>query len=145
MRHRLVRAGLDAFDHFVKQDLRVKGYVRYVDDFLLFGDDPAALKRLGVRCREFLAVERLEIHPEKYRLMPTAHGVDFCGFVVRADGRVKVRTANARRFRKRYVRMRREVMRGRCDPADLTTTVRAWIAHASHAQSWGLRRAVLGH
>jgi hypothetical protein len=57
---------------------------------------------------------------------------------------VKVRTANARRFRKCYVRLRREVAHGRRDAEDLTTTVRAWIAHASHAQSWGLRRAVLG-
>lgn len=136
---------LDAFDHFVKQELRVKGYVRYVDDFLLFGEDRAALKRLGALCLEFLAAERLEIHPDKYRLIPTADGMDFCGFVVRADGRVKVRTSNARRFRKRYVRMRRDVIRGRCDAEDLTTTVRAWIAHAKHAQSWGLRRAVLGH
>jgi retron-type reverse transcriptase len=135
---------LDAFDHFVKQELRVKGYLRYVDDFLLFGDDRATLKRLGVRCREFLAAQRLEIHPDKYRLMPTAQGVDFCGFVVHSDGRVKVRTANARRFRKCYVRLRREVAHGRRDAEDLTTTVRAWIAHASHAQSWGLRRAVLG-
>ena len=129
----------------MKQTLRVKGYVRYVDDFLLFGEDRAALKRLGALCLEFLAAERLEIHPDKYRLIPTADGVDFCGFVVRADGRVKVRTSNARRFRKRYVRMRRDVIRGRCDAEDLTTTVRAWIAHAKHAQSWGLRRAVLGH
>ncbi len=134
---------LDAFDHFLKQELRVKGYVRYVDDFLLYGKDRTALKRLGARCRNFLAVEGLEIHPDKYRLIPTGDGVDFCGFVVRSDGRVKVRTSNARRFRKRYARMRREVIRGRCDPADLTTTVRAWIAHAKHAQSWGLRRAVL--
>ena len=135
---------LDAFDHFVKQDLRVKGYVRYVDDFLLFGDDRAALKRLGARCREFLQAERLEIHPDKYRLMPTAHGVDFCGFVVRSDGRVKVRTANARRFRKRYIRLRYEVAQGRCDAEDLTTSVRAWIAHTEHAQSWHLRLSVLG-
>ena len=102
------------------------------------------MKRLGARCREFLSEEGLEIHPDKYRLIPTADGVDFCGFVVRADGRAKVRTSNARRFRKRYVRMRREVVRGRRDAEDLTTTVRAWIAHAKHAQSWGLRRAVLG-
>jgi hypothetical protein len=65
---------LDAFDHFVKQELRVKGYVRYVDDFLLYGEDRATLKPLGVRCSAFLAAEHLEIHPDKYRLIPTADG-----------------------------------------------------------------------
>lgn len=135
---------LDRFDHFVKQELRVKGYVRYVDDFLLFGESRAQVRNWGQACREFLAGERLEIHPDKYRLIPTADGVDFCGFVVRADGRVRVRSANARRFRRKFLAMRREVRAGRLDPAELTTSVRAWVAHAEHAQSWGLRRAVLG-
>jgi hypothetical protein len=135
---------LDRFDHFVKQELGVKGYVRYVDDFLLFGGSRREVKAWGAACREFLAAERLEIHPDKYRLIPTADGVDFCGFVVRADGRVRVRSANARRFRRKFRQMRREVRMGRLDPAELTTSVRAWVAHAAHAQSWGLRRAVLG-
>jgi len=116
----------------------------YVDDFLLFGENASELRRLGARCREFLDAERLEIHPDKYRLIPSAHGVDFCGYVVRADGRVRVRNSNARRFRKRYERMRWEVAQGRCEIEDLTATVRAWIAHAEHAQSWRLRLSVLG-
>ena len=45
---------LDGFDHFVKQTLRVKGYVRYVDDFLLFGPDRSTVRRWGKAAREFL-------------------------------------------------------------------------------------------
>jgi RNA-directed DNA polymerase len=134
---------LDAFDHFVKQELRVKGYVRYVDDFLLFARSRSEARAWGRACREFLAAEGLEIHPDKYRLIPTGDGVDFCGYVVHADGRVKVRSSNARRFRQRYLRMRKEMKAGQREPAELTAAVRAWAAHAAHAQSWGLRRAVL--
>jgi hypothetical protein len=32
---------LNSFDHFVKRELHVAGYVRYVDDFVLFGGDAA--------------------------------------------------------------------------------------------------------
>jgi hypothetical protein len=46
---------LDALDPFVKHELRIKGYVRYVDDFLLFSES---------RCD-------LRSHPDKYRLTPT--------------------------------------------------------------------------
>ena len=59
---------LNPLDHFVKHDLRVKGYVRYMDDFLLFGDDRATLRRQGRQIREKLAELRLEMHPDKYRL-----------------------------------------------------------------------------
>ena len=134
---------LNPLDHFVKHELRVTGYVRYMDDFLLFGDDRAVLRAQGRQVREKLAELRLAVHPDKYRLGPTACGVDFAGFVVYADGRVRVRSASVRRFSRRYKNMLWR-LRGRCMPAArVTQSVRAWVAHASHAQSNGLRRAVL--
>ncbi|MBN1345072.1 MAG: hypothetical protein JXQ73_20425 [Phycisphaerae bacterium] len=83
------------------------------------------------------------MHPDKYRLMPTRGGVDFAGFVVFADGRIRVRSSSVRRFDRRYRQMRWEVNQKRRLPADLTMRVRAWGAHAAHAQSYGLRRSVL--
>jgi retron-type reverse transcriptase len=134
---------LDGFDHFVKQELRVHGYVRYVDDFALFGEEKAQLRAWGMAAREYLAGLHLEIHPDKYRLVRTASGLDFCGFVVRADGRIRVRSRSVRRFARRYRQRRWGVKEGRLEASALTQSVRAWVAHASHAQSVGLRRAVL--
>jgi hypothetical protein len=34
---------LDGVDHFVKEELRIPGYVRYCDDLVLFADDKEAL------------------------------------------------------------------------------------------------------
>lgn len=133
---------LNPLDHFVKHHLRVKGYVRYMDDFLLFGDDRAALRRHGRQVRAKLHALRLEVHPDKYRLVPTAAGVDFAGYVVFADGRVRVRSSSVRRFDRRYKKMLWDLRRHRMRAAKLTESVRAWAAHASHAQSYGLRRSV---
>lgn len=134
---------LDGFDHFVKQSLRAKGYVRYVDDFLIFGGSRTEVRARGEAAREYLQELRLEIHPDKYRSVRCADGVDFCGFVARADGRVKLRESGVRRFKRRYRKLRREAKRGRVPMADVTRSVRAWVAHAEHAQSWRLRAAVL--
>ncbi len=127
---------LDRFDHFVKQELRVKGYLRYVDDFLLFGEDRQSLRAEGGRCREFLAGQGLEIHPDKYRMCRTGDGVDFCGFVVRADGRVKIRGAGVRRFARRMKRLRSQAARGEIGWGEVGNSVKGWVAHAEHAQSW---------
>jgi RNA-directed DNA polymerase len=89
---------LDGLDHFIKQELRVPGYVRYVDDFVLFGSTAKEIKEWGKRVAGYLAGLRLELHPDKVRVCRTRDGVDFCGFVVKADGRVKVRRASVRRF-----------------------------------------------
>ena len=134
---------LNPVDQFIKHALRVKGYVRYMDDFILFGDDRRALREFGRRVKESLAGLRLRMHPDKYRVMPTSKGVDFAGYVFFADGRVRVRSASVKRFDRRYRRMRWEVKRRMRESADLTMRVRAWVAHARHAQSYGLRRAVL--
>ena len=140
----LANVYLNPLDHFVKHELRVRGYVRYMDDFLLFGDDRGLLREHGARIKEKLAELRLRMHPDKYRLMPTGKGVDFAGFVVFADGRVRVRSSSVRRFDRRYRRMLWEVNQKRREPADVTMRVRAWGAHVAHAQSYGLRGDVLG-
>ena len=134
---------LNPLDHFIKHDLGVKGYVRYMDDFILFGDTRLSLRDWGRRVRDKLSELRLKMHTDKYRLMPTACGVDFVGFVVFGDGRVRVRSASVKRFDRSYRRMRWEVNHKMRIPADLTARVRAWGAHAAYAQSYGLRRAVL--
>ncbi len=136
---------LNDLDHFVKHDLRVKGYVRYVDDFILFGPSRTELRQQGAAVKQKLAELRLQMHPDKYRLRPTSCGVDFAGFVVFSNGRVRVRATTARRFRRRYVAMREAVRHRDIAAKDVTTSVRAWVAHVSHAQTYGLRRAVLTH
>lgn len=139
----LANVYLDSLDQFVKHELRVKGYVRYLDDFLLFGQDCGLLKEQGQRVKEKLTSLHLRMHPDKYRLVPARCGIDFVGFVVHADGRVRVRTATVRRFQKRFHAMRWEVRQRQRSAASVTTSVRAWIAHVKHAQSVSLRRAVL--
>jgi Reverse transcriptase (RNA-dependent DNA polymerase) len=134
---------LNPLDHFVKHELRVKGYLRYVDDFLLFGNSRAMLRRQGRQVQEKLAELRLEIHPDKYRLTSTDRGVDFAGFVVRVDGRVRVRSSSVRRFDRRYKQLLWDLRQRRISAAEVTQSVGAWVAHARHAQSYGLRRSVL--
>lgn len=135
---------LNPLDQFVKHDLRVRGYVRYMDDFILFGDDRAELREQGARVKEKLGELRLSMHPDKYRLVHTDKGVDFAGFVLFSGGRVRVRSSSVRRFDRRYRRLLWEIKRRRRDPADVRVRVQAWGAHVSHAQSYGLRTTLLG-
>ncbi len=105
-------------------------------------DPSVVLKEQGRRVKEKLTSLSLRMHPDKYRLVPARCGIDFVGFVVHADGRVRVRTATVRRFQKRFHAMRCEVRHWQRSAASVTTSVRAWIAHVKHAQSVSLRRAV---
>lgn len=135
---------LDGLDHWIKQGLRVPGYVRYVDDFVLFGETVRQVRGWRDEVVGYLAGLRLELHPDKVRVCRTRDGVDFCGFVIRADGRVRVRRATVRRFVRRLRQMKWQMSRGQIRASRVTAGVRAWVAHVSHGQSWGLRAKVLG-
>lgn len=101
----LANVYLHPLDEFVKHELRVKVYVRYLDDFVLFGRKQGERKAQARRVRENLGELRLSMHPDKYRLLPTALGVGFVGYVVFAGGRVRVRSSMVRRCARRYRQM----------------------------------------
>ena len=56
---------------------------------------------------------------------------------------VKIRGAGVRRFRRRMKRLRLEAERGEIGWADVGNSVKAWVAHAAHAQSWRMRCKLL--
>jgi hypothetical protein len=74
---------LNGLDHFVKHELRVKGYIRYMDDLLLLGPDSATL----LQWRDAIALYlrgnlRLSLHPDKELLSKTGQGIAYLGYRV---------------------------------------------------------------
>ena len=70
---------LDPFDQFVKRELKVRRYVRYVDDSILFGlSRDAARSHLG-RVQDWLAAN-LHLELSKWTIAPVSRGVNFVGF-----------------------------------------------------------------
>ncbi len=59
---------LNPLDHFAVRELRPALYLRYVDDFVLFGDDKRELGSMAERIRVFLHRLRLSPHERKFRI-----------------------------------------------------------------------------
>lgn len=72
---------LSAFDHWIKEVMRVSCYYRYADDIVIFSNDKRHLHWLRVQIQEYLADNlKLQIN-KKYRMFPVSEGVDFLGYV----------------------------------------------------------------
>lgn len=72
---------LDRLDHYIKDSLRVKGYLRYMDDFILFGDEKTDLHSLHFSIRNFLHDElELKLKDKATMLAPVLDGIPFLGF-----------------------------------------------------------------
>ena len=133
---------LDGLDHFCKEVLRAKGYVRYVDDFALFHDDPDQLRDWRRRIAVFLEGRRLVLHARKTVILPTSAPAPFLGFVLLPDGRRRLSEENVRRFRNRLRGLRDRWRQGTVTREEVLIRVRSWIAHADHANTRRLRRAI---
>ncbi|MFH1271095.1 MAG: RNA-directed DNA polymerase [Nanoarchaeota archaeon] len=72
---------LHELDYFVKHELKVKYYVRYVDDFVLLHQSRRQLEQWRKAINIFLKKKlKLELHPQKTQIIPLFRGVDFLGF-----------------------------------------------------------------
>ncbi len=133
---------LDRLDHFAKEVLRASGYLRYVDDFALFHDDPDRLEEWRERIADFLCGRRLILHPDKTLIQPTAKPALFLGYELHPRGRRRLPDANVRRFRNRLRGMRDRWRARTIELSEVTPRVQAWIGHASFADTWRLRHAI---
>jgi retron-type reverse transcriptase len=90
---------LDALDQFVKRTLRVKYYLRYMDDIVLLSKDLKELQALRTAIEKFSAENlRLHFHPHKVSLGLVRGGITFVGYRI-FPGRVRIKGKSLRRFR----------------------------------------------
>lgn len=75
---------LSFFDHFVKEQLRVKQYVRYMDDCVLWGSSKQEVKEWRAKAEHYLAAE-LQLKLKYAVLNTTENGVPFLGFLIKPD------------------------------------------------------------
>lgn len=131
---------LNELDSFVKFQLRRKHYLRYMDDFLLFGDSKEELRDCEGRIRRFLGEElHLSLHRRKTLVYPCLAGVPWLGFHVYGNVR-RIQAGNIRRFRRRMKRLQQRCWRGDVAFEELPEAVRRWINHARHGDTYCLRK-----
>jgi retron-type reverse transcriptase len=133
---------LDPLDHFVKERLAIKGYVRYVDDFLVFANDKKELAGVRESIRQFLTGLRLKLHPRKCSLFPVKEGIRFLGYRVFSTHRLLPKD-NVRRFRRRMKQLREDYAAWRVSFADIEQRMRSWQGHAKQANTFRLQSRLI--
>jgi len=110
----------------------VPGYLRYMDDFMVFGDGPAALVDVRDRLAAFLADRlRLRLKEKAVWLNRAEHGLSFLGMRLFRNF-IRVRPAHYRRSR-RHVRERlAEWHAGRCSDERMVRSLESITGHLRH-------------
>ena len=94
---------LTKLEYYVKQELKIKDYIRYCDDFILFSDDKEYLHECRRKIEKFI-YDELGLTYSKAYVFATKQGVDFCGY--RMFGKyVLLRKSTAKRLKRRVRRV----------------------------------------
>ena len=95
---------LQDLDHFIKEQLKVKYYVRYMDDMVLFSNNKKELRKIKIEIDNFLSKEKLTIK-ENWQLFKTeSRPLDFLGYRF-YRGYTTLRRSNFLRIKRRAKKM----------------------------------------
>ena len=70
---------LNEMDHFIKENLHCRAYIRYCDDFLIFSNDKNFLHEIESSIKIFV-LDKLNLLFSKSSVYPVARGVQFLGY-----------------------------------------------------------------
>jgi retron-type reverse transcriptase len=140
---------MDAFDQFVKHELKAERYLRYVDDFVLVHHDRAQLERWLAQIEQFLA-DKLQLKLKAdIRLRPLSAGCDFLGYVV-FPTHTRVRSRVLKHAQLALAAWKQDHVHGAtatATPDELRKLGSVWASyqgHMKHADSFRLQQHILG-
>lgn len=133
---------LDEFDHFVKEQLHAKLYIRYMDDFMIISHDREYLENCMKKMEEYLNSIEFELNPKKTKIYPLSKGIEFLGFRFKLTDTGKVlmliRSENVKKERKKLRRLVEKSKRGGLPRDKVDESYAAWRNHASKGNSYKL-------
>jgi len=133
---------MNRFDHFAKRELKVKRYVRYVDDFVLFDQSRERLKGIHAEIARYLNKELHLSLREDSRLGRNAEGLDFLGYIIRPHYTlVRQRVVNNYKRKKAQFLQNYEAQKGHMSLAEIKrflSVQASFASHIKHANSYNL-------
>lgn len=135
---------LSSMDHYIKEVLGIKGYVRYMDDLLLFADEKYVLRDAGLRIEEYLNSKlSLRIKQGSMLLAPVCQGLPFLGLRI-FPGVVRLSRQGWRRFRRKMMWQEFLFSAGIQDEDGLIRSLMSMVGHIRHANTRNLRKSFFG-
>lgn len=131
---------LTPLDHFCKQELGTKDYIRYCDDFLLFGGDKAYLHECRRRIEEFIWT-RLGLTYSRADVFDVRQGVDFVGYR-HFDNYILVRKSTAKKEKRMVRELPERLESGEITADTMRSKLDSVSGHIKHANSYNLKKSM---
>jgi hypothetical protein len=141
---------LHELDFFVKNTLRVKHYVRYVDDFILLSESKDELLNWFWRIKDFVESNLALNLKNKVNLLPISNGIDFLGYIIKPWS-VFVRRRVLHNFKKKLLTANKELLENKLfffeknsmEERSFRSSFSSYLGHFKHANNFKLKQQVI--
>ena len=134
-------------DHYIKDSVGVKHYIRYMDDGVIISDDKEFLRKLYGEMQHICKELGLTFNEKKTKIVTANKGFTFLKvqYRVTPSGKVvrKLTRAGTVRMRRKLKKFRHLVDEGRMTLDDVYNSIQSWVAHSEVANSYKTRRCML--
>lgn len=131
-------------DHYIKEQLKIKGYGRYMDDFYLIHENREYLKECLNVIRGMYQDIGIELNERKTKIVKLSEGFKFLKGKVHLTetGRVVMRPdrGTITRERRKLKALRRKLDEGKIQFSDVRQAYNSWSGHIKHFDSYRTRR-----
>lgn len=134
---------LHELDFYIKHNLRLKYYIRYMDDFVIFDNNKTNLREINEHINEFLDNKLLlKLKQEKSKIFETKNGIDYCGFrcypsyaVVKKETRIR----NYKRVRQLADDFKNKII----TPDYFLKSLASIIGHSIYSRNYSYRKNII--
>lgn len=127
---------LNDFDKFVKNELQIKYYGRYVDDFVLIHNKKTVLLKAKESIKYYLAANcNLTLHPQKIYFQHYAKGVAFLGAYIKP-----YRNYIGNRAKRNFYEVTQNLS---CDTKQTRAQINSYFGIMQHFKTFNIRRKAI--
>ena len=133
---------LNPLDQFIKNELKVKHYIRYMDDMCIIGTDKRTVRTMIEEAREFAKDKLNLVFNRKTCIRTENQGIDFCGYRVWRD-HIRLRKSSALRMKHHLKWMQRQYKRGNVSIEQFDSSLQSHLGQLKHCDSYRLKEKLL--
>ena len=134
---------LHELDKFIKQELHIKNYFRYADDFIIIHEDREYLRRLLRPIKDFLKDNLgLALHPGKVSIRKYRQGIDFLGYVI-LPHHIVLRTKTKKRMFRKINSNKKKFISGIIDEEVFNQSYQSYLGLLKHCNGYKIKQKII--
>ena len=128
---------LDKLDKYIKEKLKIKYYIRYMDDFVILLPTKEECIYMKRKISEYLREKlHLELN-DKSRYYPNKMGVNFCGYRI-YETHILLRNRSKKKIKEKIREWNNLYIINRLNVSKMRLSLGSWLGHAKHANTYNM-------